>query len=152
MRLIAFVVTLACAAIPACAAGDSIHIKYFVSYPVTDRSSESTDVEITRRRGVTPPGYEATLDQGVDRYFDAVSKILAGLKAAAEWQRSVVHGPFVRVEIDLDGKKIILGSSYTRGGYLDSFPDSDGTSERHRSALAAILKLTAERLQETMPK
>jgi len=116
-----------------------------------DRSSESGEIEISRRPPVMPPGY-AGVETGVDVYFAAISKILADAKIEKDWERSVVHGYFVQVTIDIGGKKVILGSSFNLGAYLDSFPDPDGTNERHRSALAAILKLTAERAQANIPK
>jgi len=131
---------------------DSVRIRYFAAFPRMDRSSESGAVEIERRLPVTAPGYPATLNQDVDRYFDAISKILADSRVDADWERSVVHGHFVEVTIRIGTRTIRLGSSFNPGAYLDTFPDADGTNERHSAALKAILKLSSERLQEAIPK
>ncbi len=150
MRLRAVAILVTCLAMPVMAA-DSVRVEYFNSYPRMDRSAESGEIEINRRPPAMPSGY-AVLDSSVDVYFSEVSKILTDAKIVADWERSVVHGHFLRVTIDLGGKKLTLGSSFTPGAYLDSFPDADGTNERHRNALLAILKLTAERTQATIPK
>ena len=131
---------------------DSVRVRYFIVDARMDRSHQSTDFEITRHRPIVPPGYKATLDSAVDLYFAAIEKVLADAKISGNWERSVVHGPYVRVEISVGGKRLTLGSSYSNGAYLDGFPDSDGTNARHRAALGAILKLTAERIQDTVPK
>ena len=142
----------ACIALPVFAE-DLVRIRYFNTYPRIDRSSESSEIEILRRPPVMPLGHALTLDQGVDRYFAAVAKVLADAKIdSTNWERSVVHGNFVEVTVQLGVRKVQLGSSFKLGAYLDSFPDADGTNERHRNALAAILKLTADRVQETIPK
>jgi hypothetical protein len=143
---------LLCIALPT-AAEDSVRVRYFGTYPRMDRSSESSEIEIARRPPVTPPGYPATFDQGVDRYFAAVSKALADASIeSTNWERSVVDGNLVEVVIRIGAKQVRLASSFNPGAHLDSFPDSDGANERHRKALSAILKLTADRLQETIPR
>lgn len=132
------------------AATDSVRISYFNSYPRMDRSAESGEVEISRRPPAMPRGY-APLESGVDAYFAEISKILVDSRIEGDWERSKVHGQFIRVTVELGGKKITLGSSFG-GGYVDSFPDPDGTNERHRNALVAILKLTTDRMQAAIPK
>jgi len=69
-----------------------------------DRSSESGEIEISRRPPVMPPGY-AGVETGVDVYFAAISKILADAKIEKDWERSVVHGYFVQVTIDIGERK-----------------------------------------------
>jgi hypothetical protein len=117
-----------------------------------DWNQESTRIEISRQWGVTPPGREPIVDRPVDRYFAAVENVLRDGRVNADREWGAIHGPYVRVHIGLGGKTIQLGASYSNGTHLDGAPDSDGTNERHRAALAAILKLTFERIQVAVPR
>ena len=127
------------------AAQDVVRVKYLPAYPLPDESMEGVDIEV-KRLFSSQRGRE--LD--VDRYFAAIARILLDEKVTSNWERSVVHAPYVRVEIALGGKNLILGASYSVNG-LDSFPGPDDSNERHRRALEAILKLTLQRLQAKTP-
>jgi hypothetical protein len=127
-----------------------VRIRFGDSYPPIADSSELVKIEISRVLGVTPPGGTPTLNQNVDRYLGAISRILAEANASSRWQRMSVHAPFVQVDVEIGGTKTTLLSGYSRDA-LETFSDDGETDRKHRAALLAILKLTAEYLQVTWP-
>ena len=86
------------------AAQDVVRVKYLPAYPLPDESMEGVDIEVKRLHS-SQRGRE--LD--VDRYFAAVARILLDEKVTSNWERSVIHAPYVRVEIALGGKNLTLG-------------------------------------------
>ncbi len=110
-----------------------------------DVSSEYVEIEITR-----VAGFQHERGIAIDQYFAAVAKILDEQRVSSDWERVVLHAPSVHLDIVVGGRKYSLGSSYSDNG-LDTFPDQDGTNERHRRAMEAILGLTTRRIAAKSP-
>jgi hypothetical protein len=125
-------------------AQDVVRVKYIPSYPLPDTSMETVGIQIER----TPSG-SGNGDAAIDRYFSAVSAILAEEKVKPKWERAIPDAPFVRVEITVGGRSFTFGSSYSENG-LDTFGPDD-SDQRHRRALEGILKLTLQRVTEKSP-
>ena len=123
-------------------AQDYVRVKYLPGYPTPGTSMEAVDIEIKRM----PLGQDHP-ETDVDRYFDAVSKIISEDKIRTNWERFVIDAPSVHVEVSIAENKISLGASYSGKG-IDSF---SGPDERYRRASEGILKLTLKRLNEKSP-
>lgn len=133
------VVALTWAGTASVLAQDTVRLKYLPAYPPPNVSSEFVEIVVTRISG-----YQRGEELGVDRYFAEIEKILVDHRITTNWERVIVHAPSVHAEINIGGKKLTLGSSYSASG-MDSLPDQDGVNDRHRLALEAIIELTTRR-------
>jgi hypothetical protein len=131
----------------ASSATDSVTVQFSSGYPLPNRSSDAVTLVVAR----TPPP-SRTIDIDADRYFDAVRKVLQACGVTRDWQHHPPDAPFVRIDIDLEGRKLRLITDAYR---LRPEPEranapppcprpGQGENDRNRAALEAILEATLE--------
>lgn len=131
----------------ASAAADSVTILLSSGYPLPNQSSDAVTLVIAR----TPPA-SRTIDMDIDRYFDAVGRILRACGVTRDWQHHPPDTPTVRIDIALEGRKLRLITDAYRlrpeaeraNAALPCARPGQGENDRNRAALEAILEATLE--------
>ena len=98
---------------PAAQERDRVTVKYFPSAGRLD-AYEPMDIQIERLRSPARPG-----SQPRDGLFDQIDRILAAHGIRSNWQYVYPDGAFIRINIEIGGRKIELASAHTlyeRGG------------------------------------
>ena len=98
---------------PAAQESDRVTVKFFPSPGRLD-AYEPMDVRVERLRSPARPGSRAA-----EGLFDQIEKILATHGVTSNWQYVYPDGAFIRINIEIGGRKIELASAHTlyeRGG------------------------------------
>ena len=122
-----------------CLANDEVNVRYESGYPHPSLSSEFLTLSVVRSSS-----YTREREVEVDKFFLSVQKALTKNKVTSSWERVLLHAPTARVEIKLDGKTIMLVSSFLEKGTAIPLEESE-TDRRHRLAFEEILRLTVDR-------
>jgi len=141
-------------------AADTVTIFASGGYPLPNLSSESTRLVIERNAP-----YTRARELAIDEFFAAVKKVLSENGVTTDWTLAVPDAPFVRIEIDVDGRRITLVSAHPlvererdvvlseRGIEALDGRDRDAvvsrqsdTYRRHRRAIDQILLLARQRM------
>jgi len=143
-------------------AEDAITIRYLDGHPPLGRSFERIDLRVSRIG--SPPIVAQSSKQGIDRFFEQVSAVLAANGVDGDWQLAIPDAPVIEITVDINGLKRMLVSCHTTlersGNYLVTerggqvVPDKDRASvlakqseafRHHRIAFEKILSLALER-------
>jgi len=115
-RHLAWCILALCLAIPGQPTAqerDRVTVKFFPSAGRLD-AYEPMDVQIERLRSPARPGSQAR-----DGLFDQIDQILTAHGVTSNWQYVFPDGAFIRITIEIGGRRIELASAHTlyeRGG------------------------------------
>ena len=93
---------------------DRIRVKFFPAHVQLD-DYEQMDVQFERFNNPN----SAADSRRPDRFFDAVEQILSAHGITANWQFVLPDGAFIRINVEIRGRRIELASAHTlyeRGG------------------------------------
>ena len=97
------------AAIPvATAANDVVQVRFISGLSHPNRSSEHLDLRIER-----VPATMAPQPQPIDKLFEAVKTVLDDSGISNDWSFVLPDGPYVEIQITIDGTRRTLASAHT---------------------------------------
>jgi hypothetical protein len=124
-----------------CLGCDLVTVAYDPGYPnAFPLSTEATSISESR----CSPQSRGN-DLPIDQYFEAVRKALSDGQVESSWGVPAVDAPFVKLTIELEGRKItMISTAYDDGAALPLYMDD--RDKRYGTAMRSIVKLTVERV------
>ena len=99
------------AAIPvATAANDVVQVRFISGLSHPNRSSEHLDLRIERVPATMAPQPQP---QPIDKLFEAVKTVLDDSGISNDWSFVLPDGPYVEIQITIDGTRRTLASAHT---------------------------------------
>jgi hypothetical protein len=101
------------AAIPvATAANDVVQVRFISGLSHPNRSSEHLDLRIERVPATMAPQPQPQ-PQPIDKLFEAVKTVLDDSGISNDWSFVLPDGPYVEIQITIDGTRRTLASAHT---------------------------------------